>query len=103
MVALVAKARVIDDTARFDHGEANLASKGLIGGVEHLSEEITHGGRGSIVKRAPIVPYPIPLGIVTKMKKLGFLKKLGPLGIPLKLLFAACIAGTGGACAGAGK
>ena len=100
MVALAAEARVIDDTLRLALDEANLehfASKGLIGQVEHLSEEISHGGRGSIVKRAPIVPYPIPLGIVKKIKKLG------PLGIPLKLAFLACIAGTAGACAGAGK
>ena len=97
MVALAAKARVIDDTVRFTNNKANLehfASKGLIGGVDHLSEKITHGGRGSIVKRAPILPS---LGIVKKIKKLG------PLRIPLKLLFAACIAGTAGACAGAGK
>ena len=101
MVALAAKARVIDDTVRFTHNKANLehlTSKGLLGGgVEHLSEEISHGGRGSIVKRAPIVPFPFPLGIVKKIKKLG------PLGIPLKLAFLACIAGTAGACAGAGK
>ena len=100
MVALAAEARVIDDTVRFTNNKANLehfASKGLIGGVDHLLEEISHGGRGSIVKRAPIVPFPFPLGIVKKIKKLG------PLGIPLKLAFLACIAGTAGACAGAGK
>ena len=100
MVALAAEARVIDDTVSFAHNKANLehfASEGLIGQLEHLSEEISHGGRGSIVKRAPIVPFPFPLGIVKKIKKLG------PLGIPLKLAFLACIAGTAGACAGAGK
>ena len=94
MVALAAKARVIDYTVRFTNNKANLehfASKGLIGQVEHLSEEISHGGRGSIVKRAPILLTP------------KILKKLGPLGIPLKLAFLACIAGTAGACAGAGK
>ena len=98
MVALAAKARVIDDTVRFTNNKANLehfASKGLIGGVDHLLEEISHGGRGSIVKRAPILLTP------------KILKKLGPLVIPLspllKLAFLACIAGTGGACAGAGK
>ena len=100
MVALAAEARVIDDTVSFGHNKANLldhvASKGLLGGgVEHLSEEISHGGRGSIVKRAPILLTP------------KILKKLGPLVIPLspllKLAFLACIAGTGGACAGAGK
>ena len=99
MVALAAEARVIDDTVRFTHNKANLehlTSKGLLGGgVEHLSEEISHGGHGSIVKRAPILLTP------------KILKKLGPLAIPLspllKLAFLACIASTGGACAGAGK
>ena len=104
MVALAAEARVIDDTFRLALYEANLdhlASKGLLGeGVEHLSEEINHGGRGgSIVKRSPIIPFPFPLKFPLKFP----IKKLGPLGIPLKLLFAACIAGTGGLCAGAGK
>ena len=98
----------------------HFASKGLIGGVE----EISHGGRGSIVKRAPLVPvpFPIPLGIVKKplgivkkplgivkklplKKPLGIvkkLKKLGPKGLSLALLWLACIGGTGGICA-AGK
>ena len=62
MVALAAKARVIDDTIRFDLSKANLeypVSEGLIRGLEHLSEEISHGGRGgSIVKRSPIIPFP---------------------------------------------
>ena len=98
MVALAAKARVIDDTVRFTNNKANLehfASKGLIGGVDHLTEKITHGGRGSIVKRAPILLTP------------KIIKKLGPLAIPLspllKLLLKACIVSTAGACAGAGK
>ena len=99
MVALAAEARVIDDTIRLALDETNLdhlASKGLLGGgVEHLSEEISHGGRGSIVKRAPNLP------------SLAIAKKLGPLAIPLspllKLLLKACIVSTAGACAGAGK
>ena len=91
MVALAAKARVIDDTVRFAHNKANLkhfASKGLIGGVDHPLEEISHGGRGSIVKRAPILPPKL------------ILKLTGPLG---KLLLKACIISTAGACAAVGK
>ena len=95
-MALAAKARVIDDTIGSDLDKANvkhLASKGL----EHLSEEISHG----IVKRAPIV---LP-------KFLKFFKKLGPKGIPISMaigakgmfLKLACIASTAGACAGVGK
>ena len=86
-MALAAKARVIDDTIGSDLDKANvkhLASKGL----EHLSEEISHG----IVKRAPVV---LP-------KFLKFFKKLGPKGIPLLFLTTLCIASTAGICA-AGK
>ena len=56
MVALAAEARVIH--VAYDLGKVNqehLANQGLIGGVQHLPEEISYGGRYSIVKRAPPV------------------------------------------------
>ena len=85
MVALAAKARVIDDTVGSDLDKANvkhLASKGL----EHLSEETSHG----IVKRAPLLP------------SLKLIKKSGPFKPFLLKLLLLCAASTAGTCA-AGK
>ena len=85
MVALAAEARNIH--VSFDLDEVNqerFASRGLIGGLQHLPKEIRYGGRHSIVKRAPLVPFPFPLA------KFKFKK---PLGGALAL----CVAG---ACVG---
>ena len=81
MVALAAaEARVIH--VSYDLGEVNqehLAHQGLIGRAEH--HQISHGGHGSIVKRAPLLPFPIP-------------------AIPKKgILYSYCVLGTLGLCA----
>merc|ERR1712045_792170 len=93
-VALAAEARNIHVSYDLDEvNQERFASRGLIGGLQHLPKEISYGGRHSIVKRAPLVPFPFPLA---KFKK--------PLKIPLKippyiatLALAVCVAG---ACAG---
>ena len=98
MLTLAAEARVFH--VSYDLGEVNqehFAPKSLIGGVQHLSEEISYGGRHSIVKRAPLVPFPFPLGILKKIKKSGPFKPL------IAGIYALCIASSGGACFAAGK
>ena len=80
MVALAAEARVIH--VSYDLGEVNQehsAYQGLMGRAEH--HQISHGGHGSIVKRAPLLPFPLP-------------------AIPKKaLLYSYCVIGTLGLCA----
>ena len=80
MVALAAEARVIH--VSYDLGEVNqehLAYQGLIRRAEH--HQISHGGHGSIVKRAPLLPFPLP-------------------AIPKKAIkYSYCILGTLGLCA----
>ena len=81
MVALAAaEARVVH--VSYDFGEVNqehFAYKDLIGRAEH--HQISHGGHGSIVKRAPLIPFPIP-------------------AIPKKgILYSYCVLGTLGLCA----
>ena len=82
MVALAAaEARVIH--VSYELGEVNqehlAAYQGLIGRAEH--HQISHGGHGSIVKRAPLLPFPLP-------------------AIPKKALkYSYCVIGTLGLCA----
>ena len=74
-MALAAEARVIQVSHDLDEvNQEHFASRGLIGGLQHLPEEISYGSRHSIVKRA-VFSFPFNLGI-PPVKKL-FIKS-GP-------------------------
>ena len=108
MVALAANARVIH-LVSYDLDEVNrehFAYQDLIGGAEH--HHISHGGRGSIVKRAPLLPiFPtvpaVGLGSI-KLGKTGIAGGIGGIGSKGKLFglkvktYKKCVVGTLGLC-----
>ena len=107
MVALAAEARVIH--VSYDLGEVNqehLAYQGLIGRAEH--HQISHGGHGSIVKRAPLLPIFPTLPAVgiggIKLGKKGIGGGIGGIGSKGKLFglkvktYKKCVVGTLGLC-----
>ena len=82
MVALAAEARFIHVSYDLDEvNQEHFIPKSLIGGIQHLPEEISYGGRHSIVKRAPVVsfpftPFPVKFPIKFPLKPL----KTGKIG-----------------------
>ena len=108
MVALAAaEARVIH--VSYDLGEVNqehFAYQDLIGGAEH--HHISHGGRGSIVKRAPLLPiFPTVPAVGIGSAKLGLkgiAGGIGGIGSKGKLFglkvrsYKKCVVGTLGLC-----
>ena len=90
MVAQAAKARVIHHVS-YNLDEVNrehFAYQDLIGGAEH--HHISHGGRGSIVKRAPLVP------IFPTLPAVG-IGGIGVIGLKVKS-YKKCVVGTLGLC-----
>ena len=96
MVALAAEARIIH--VSYDLDEVNrehFAYQDLIGGAEH--HHISHGGRGSIVKRAPLLPiFPTVPAVGLGGIKLGF-KGIGGIGLKATT-YKKCVVGTLGLC-----
>ena len=108
MVALAANARVIHHVS-YDLDEVirkHFAYQDLIGGAEH--HHISHGGRGSIVKRAPLLPIFPTLPAVgiggIKLGKKGIGGGIGGIGSKGKLFglkvrsYKKCVVGTLGLC-----
>ena len=88
-MALAAEAHVIH--LSYDLDEVNrehFAYQDLIGGAEH--HHISHGGRGSIVKRAPLVP------IFPTLPAVG-IGGIGVIGLKVKS-YKKCVVGTLGLC-----
>ena len=100
-MALAAEARVIH-LVSYDLDEVNREHFAYqdFGGAEH-HHHISHGGRGSIVKRAPLLPiFPTVPAVGLGGIKLGFKGiggGIGGIGLKAKT-YKKCVVGTLGLC-----